>query len=224
MARSSPQLRGAGSPGRTLKTPASRPPPVEKAFQRVLAELIAHGLLLEIDARLPNVCSLVVGEPVGGSWWAHPRSHDIFRVNCALADHPDVLVTKLVSGKITYVHRSLWPAIIATGRGREAPQAGNLSSDARKLLARVEKSPVLPDRALAKAASELEKLLLVSSEQFHTESGSHARCLESWDSWSKRTKFVAPAMTGPQGRHKLEEVLDSLNRRFQGSGRLPWQP
>ena len=197
---------------------------MEKESQRVLAELFEHGLLLEIDARLPNVCALVVGEPVRGSWWAHPRSYEIFRVNCALADHPDVLVAKLVSGKITYVHRSLWPAIIAAGRAREAPQAGNLSSDARKLLARVEKAPVLPDRALAKAASELEKLLLVSSEQFHTESGAHARRLESWESWSKRTGFIAPAMTGPQARRKLEEVLDSLNRRFQARGRLPWQP
>src|SRR5438309_47738 len=99
MARPSLQRRGAETPGRTPKTPASRPPGVEKVFQRVLAELIEHGLLLEIDARLPNVCALVAGETVRGSWWAHPRSHDIFGVNCALADHPDVLVTKLVSGK-----------------------------------------------------------------------------------------------------------------------------
>ena len=49
-------------------------------FERVLAELKEYGLLLQIAARLPNVCALVAGEPVRGSWW-HPRSHDKLRVN-----------------------------------------------------------------------------------------------------------------------------------------------
>ena len=84
--------------------------------QRVLAGLKQHGLLLQTDARLPNVCALVTGGTVSGSWWAHAQSHDIFRVNCALAEHPDVLVTKLVSRKITYVDRALWSAIVPERR------------------------------------------------------------------------------------------------------------
>jgi hypothetical protein len=75
---------------------------METAFQRVFRNLKRHGVLLQTDARLPNVCALVTGSPVRGSWWAHPGSHEIFRVNCALADHPDVLVVKLISARLTY--------------------------------------------------------------------------------------------------------------------------
>jgi len=28
-------------------------------------------MLLETDARLPNVASLIAGEPISGSWWSH---------------------------------------------------------------------------------------------------------------------------------------------------------
>jgi len=193
------------------------------SYPLVLENLKEHGLLLETDARLPNVSTLVLGEPVRGSWWAHPRSHEIFRVNCALEDHPDALVTKLVSGKITFIHRLLWPSVVAIGRAREPWQIARLSTNARKLLARADKAPVETNSSLTKAASELEKLLLVSSEQFHTERGAHVRRLESWDHWRHRSGFAASDMAADQARRKLEEVLDSLNRRFHASGRLPWQ-
>lgn len=79
----------------------------------VLAELESQGMLLE-SARgpLPNVASLVVGEPIRGSWWSHPRSHAIFEVVNALADSPDVVRLRLVKGKVTLVHRRLWPALV----------------------------------------------------------------------------------------------------------------
>ena len=69
----------------------------------LLDQLRSHGLLLQAD-----VCALVAGAPVRGSWWADPASHDIFRASCELEAHPDVLVCKLISGKVTYVHRTLW--------------------------------------------------------------------------------------------------------------------
>ena len=90
----------------------------------VLASLKENGLLLQTDASLPSVCALVTGAPVRGSWWAHPRGQEIFRVNSDLEDHPNVLVTKLISGKITYLDRALWPAVIAVGRAREPWQIG----------------------------------------------------------------------------------------------------
>jgi hypothetical protein len=90
------------------------------AFQKVFWELQRQGVLLQTDAQLPNVCALVAGAPVLGSWWAHPKSHEIFRVNGALEDHPDVLVVKLISGKLTYVERALWPCVAAIGSAREA--------------------------------------------------------------------------------------------------------
>ncbi|MCU1272816.1 MAG: hypothetical protein JWO48_247 [Bryobacterales bacterium] len=193
-----------------------------RGFQLVLATLKQHALLLQTDARLPNVCALVTGGPVIGSWWAHPQNHDIFRVTGALAEHPDVLVAKLVSGKITYVDRALWSALVTIGSARERWQLESLSRAGRSLLAQVDIADVETDRQLAKPASELERFLLIYSEQFHTEAGSHSRCLESWKRWLKRTGFVPANMTPEAARELLEERMEALNHRFKGRGRLPW--
>jgi hypothetical protein len=77
----------------------------------LLTALKQFGLLLLNDSALPNLCRLVAGERVRGSWWAHPRAQDIFQVYDALEDHADVLILKLISGKVTYIHRTLWPQI-----------------------------------------------------------------------------------------------------------------
>ena len=75
--------------------------------------LIEHGMLLE-SARgpLPNVAEMIAGEPIRGSWWAHPRSHAIFAEINALAESPDVVRTRLVNGKVTLVRRRVWPALV----------------------------------------------------------------------------------------------------------------
>jgi hypothetical protein len=192
------------------------------SFDRVLGKLKDFGLLLQTDARLPNVCALITGATVSGSWWAHPRSHDIFRVNSALASHPDVLMTKLVSGKVTYVDRALWSAIVAVGRAREAWQLECLSGAARDLLGEVDRAPVQTERRVAKSASELEKFLLIYSQQFHGERGAHARRLESWEEWLSRTGFAPQNLQPAAARDILEQTVESLNHRFKADGRLPW--
>ena len=79
----------------------------------VMAKLIDEGALLE-SARgpLPNVAELVAGEPIKGSWWGHPRGHEIFAELNVLADSPDVVRMRLVNGKVTLVHRRVWPALV----------------------------------------------------------------------------------------------------------------
>jgi len=191
---------------------------------RVIKQFETHRLLLQTDAHLPNVCTLVTGEPVRGSWWGHPRSHEIFRVNCDLADHPDVLLVKLISEKNTYVHRALWPAIVAVGKARESWQMDRLSRDSLVLLEKLEReSPLETSGESSKAASELEKVLLIYSEQFHTERGSHSRRLETWDAWRRRRNFKHVLPSAAQAKLELERVLDTLNAHFGGRGRLPWQ-
>lgn len=189
----------------------------------MFAELKKYGLLLQTDANLPSVCALVAGEPVRGSWWGHPRSQEMFNAISDLEDHADVLVTKLVSHKVTYLHRSLWPALIGVGRAREPWQVGPLSREARQLLREVDRKPVLTDRRVSKAGSELERNLLVSVEQFHTESGSHARRLESWDRWSGRTGYSGEVTATDVAKLRLEVIVASLNRQFNARGFLPWQ-
>ena len=186
------------------------------------AELKRYGLLLQTDAHFPNVSALVAGEAVRGSWWSHPRGREIFRVNGELADRSDVLLTKLISRKLTYVHRQLWRPVIAIAHAREPWQMEGLSQEAKKLLAKVDRKPVEPE-GMSKPAAELETKLLVYSEQFHTESGAHVRRLESWDHWSGRIGYAERQMSVAQAKLALEEVVASLNRKFAANGVLPWQ-
>jgi hypothetical protein len=75
--------------------------------------LVECGMLLQ-SARgpVPNVAELVAGEPIRGSWWSHPSSHDIFTTLNELCGSPDVVRLRLLDGKVTLVHRRLWPALV----------------------------------------------------------------------------------------------------------------
>ena len=72
-----------------------------------------HGVVLE-GARgpVPTLAEAVVGAPIRGSWWGHAKGHEIFWLTRAVRDSGDVLVCRLVAGKVTYVHRRLWPAVV----------------------------------------------------------------------------------------------------------------
>ena len=76
-----------------------------------------HGVVLE-GARgpRPNIAEAVAGEPIRGNWWGHKKGREIFRATRAVRDSDDVLVCRLVGGRITYVHRRLWPAIVRLAR------------------------------------------------------------------------------------------------------------
>lgn len=79
----------------------------------VMPLLVEHGVLLaSAKGPIPNVAELVAGEPIRGSWWGHPAGHDIYRALNALAESPDVVRLRLVRGKVTLVHRRLWPALV----------------------------------------------------------------------------------------------------------------
>jgi hypothetical protein len=61
-------------------------------------------------ALFPNLAE--TGGAIRGSWWGHPKGKEIFHAVKTIGASPNVLVCKLVEGKITYVHRRLWPALI----------------------------------------------------------------------------------------------------------------
>jgi hypothetical protein len=72
-----------------------------------------HGVVLaSAKGAVPRLSEAIVHGPIKGSWWAHPKSHDIFGVLQSVADSEDVLVCRLVNGKVTFVHRRLWPALV----------------------------------------------------------------------------------------------------------------
>lgn len=87
-------------------------------LHQALALIRKHGVVLEAaKGPVPSVAEAIAGEPVRGSWWKHPKSREIFAVTRAIRDRDDVLVCRLINGKVTFVHRRLWPALVrAAGR------------------------------------------------------------------------------------------------------------
>jgi hypothetical protein len=71
-----------------------------------------EGIVLEsARGRLPNLAEFVAGEPITGSRWSHPASHNIYAAIQQVRDSPVVVATRLVNGKVTLIHRRLWPAL-----------------------------------------------------------------------------------------------------------------
>lgn len=88
-------------------------------LRQALAFIRKHGVVLEAaQGPVPSLAEVIAGEPVrGGSWWSHPKSHEIFAVTRAIRDSDDILVCRLIKGKVTFVHRRMWPALVrAAGR------------------------------------------------------------------------------------------------------------
>jgi hypothetical protein len=81
--------------------------------KQALAFVKLHGVVLQ-SARgpAPSLAEAIVGGTIRGSWWAHPRGREIFRVAEAVSENADILVCKLVGGHVTYVHRRLWAALV----------------------------------------------------------------------------------------------------------------
>jgi len=81
--------------------------------KQALAFVKKHGVVLQAArGPVPSLAEAVAGEPIRGSWWGHPKGQQIFLAAEAVSDSPDVLVCKLIDGKVTYVHRRLWPALV----------------------------------------------------------------------------------------------------------------
>ena len=82
-----------------------------------LAFIEAQGVVL-VAARgpVPRLVEVILGEPIKGSWWAHPASRRIFAVLQAVEESGDLLVCRLVGHKVTLVHRRLWPALVRLER------------------------------------------------------------------------------------------------------------
>jgi hypothetical protein len=158
--------------------------------------LLAEERVLSLVA-VPGFTSLVervVGGPVKGSWWGHPRGETIYRLASALED--EALVLKAAAGKVAFVHASLWPAVlrVVTDAAFVARAERGLSPAARQLLAAVRAArrlrldelpaPAGERKALRAAKGDLEARFLVHLASEHTARGRHEAVLRRWDDWA----------------------------------------
>jgi hypothetical protein len=192
---------------------------------QLVEKLRINGILLLSDPYLPSVVNLVAGGRVKGSWWGHKKGHEIFRDLGMLESHPDVLVTRLVSGKVTYLHRSLWPDFLSVATAREEWQTKGLPVDAKRLLELVDADGEVGSEkgGAGKAARELERRLLVCSEEIHTEKGFHAKILMTWSRCPNLRDLKVRLREPKTAKNSLERLVDDLNKIWSGKGKLPWR-
>ncbi|TRZ56588.1 MAG: hypothetical protein D4S02_15255 [Rhodocyclaceae bacterium] len=82
-----------------------------------LAFVREYGVVLvSAKGSVPRLTEAIVGEPIKGSWWAHPQSHRIFAILGIVTESEHILVCRLVNGKLTLVHRRLWPWLVALAK------------------------------------------------------------------------------------------------------------
>ena len=90
--------------------------------EEALAFVREHGVVLaSAKGAAPRLTEAIIGEPIKGSWWAHSQSHHIYAILKAVTESEQVLVCRLINGKITLVHRRLWPSLVRLAN-RFAPE------------------------------------------------------------------------------------------------------
>src|SRR5260221_9463907 len=84
-----------------------------KTKEEALDFVKRHGAVLEsAKGSLPNLAHAIADEPIRGSWWGHPKGNQIYMLLNDVCESPDIIRCRLVDGKITLVHRRLWPALV----------------------------------------------------------------------------------------------------------------
>jgi hypothetical protein len=84
-----------------------------KTLREALRFVERHGIVLEsARGKVPNLAHEIAGEPIRGSWWSHPKANEIYMLLEKVRASEYVLVCRLVDGKVTFMHRKLWPALV----------------------------------------------------------------------------------------------------------------
>jgi hypothetical protein len=180
----------------------------------VVAAVAELGLLLLSDPKRKNAIQILTGEFPRGSWWSHPEANRIYQVLQGVEAHPDLVSTKLLSGKVTFVHRTLWPALLAVAAAREPWQLTGLLPPAVQWLADWDQAvlsgaePPQPSRTVIK---QVEPRLLALGQSVHTAHGRHETRLEPWSTWAARTGSPFPSPVSPaEARLTLATAADRL--------------
>jgi hypothetical protein len=197
-----------------------------KTADDVVAVVAELGLLFLSDPKRRNAIEVLTGQHPRGSWWSHPQANDIYDILNVVEAHPDVLLAKLLSGKVTMVHRTLWPALLTVGCSREPWQTEGLPAVAADWLvahdeAEAAGGPLPP--ASRTVTKEIEARLLAHGENVHTASGKHETRLESWRSWAGRVGQAWPAPTGGPAVAAAKRAIEEAAARLgQPPPELPW--
>jgi hypothetical protein len=134
--------------------------------KEALAFVERHGIVLQAArGPLPNLAEAIAGGAIRGSWWGHPKGKEIFRAVRAVCASPDVVVCKLVEGKITYVHRRLWPALIKLASRFRKEQLAKVWDEHTRSGAHQSRRERFPNWVPSEVLKEAEALSVAEAEK-----------------------------------------------------------
>lgn len=204
--------------------------------QKIKRKIEEYGLLLEADPDFPSIVGMVTGEKVKGSWWGHRKGNEIFSISRQIRDDDDILLTKLISGKVTYVHKRLWNHLLTILIDKENWQVKNMSTNGENILKLIEEVGAiradhleletrnqLSRKDLNKAINEIEKRLLIFSNEVHTEKGTHSKQLKSWNHFIKEKDLeLTRNPSALSSKQTIDSIVVELNNKFNSKAKLPW--
>ena len=131
-----------------------------------LAFVKRHGIVLQAArGPVPSLAEEVAGGPIRGSWWGHAKGHEIFRVADAVSGSDEVLVCKFVEGKVTYVHRRLWPALVKLASRFRKAQLFKVWDEHSRTGAHRSRRTAFPEWVPSEVLREAEQLSMVDAER-----------------------------------------------------------
>lgn len=134
--------------------------------KQALSFVQKHGVVLQAArGPVPSLAEFIAGGPIKGSWWAHSKSHRIFELATVVSDHPDVLVCKLIEGKVTYVHRRLWPALVKLAARFDPTQLARVADEHTKTGAHRSIVTPFPKWVSGDVAREARQLSIEAAER-----------------------------------------------------------
>lgn len=95
----------------------------------------------------------------------HSKGQEVFRVTEAVAESPDVLVCKLVAGKVTCLHRRLWPALVKLVSRFQKAQLAKVWNEHTPSGSHRLRTIAFPDWVPSDAFLDAERLTIADAEQ-----------------------------------------------------------
>jgi hypothetical protein len=166
----------------------SATPLIVSATEEAISFVREHGVVLaSAQGPAPRLTEFISGEPIRGSWWAHPKSHQIFAALQAISESKDILTCRLIDGKLTLVHRRLWPALVRAADLFSAYQLAQVQQKHTPSGRHMRLEVAFPDWVPREVLEQAQRLPV-----------SEARGV--WDQWAARSNSPRPSRRSPKRR------------------------
>ena len=131
-----------------------------------LAFVKKHGIVLQAArGPVPSLAAAIAGGPIRGSWWGHRKAREIFRVAQEICESPEILVCKFVDGKVTYIHRRLWPALVRLASRFRKSQLARVWNEHTETGAHRSRRQAFPGWVPREVALEAGRLSMAEAEE-----------------------------------------------------------